>query len=358
MSQPQSTSAETLPLDVEERRLGIERGLAALGMGEAEPLRLLDVGGAPGRLARALASGRPERHVLVVDLPPGPASDYLRASGLALPFADQSFDVVYCSDTLEHIPAADRPRFLTELARAARRGVIVAAPFAHPAVDRAEELLTELHRDFLNAPHPWLAEHRAHGLPDRVQTCDLLAQACGASPDSIRLIPNAPLERWFVFQGLELLTQAVAALQRSWGAFRDSIPTLWPAAGASSSTSIPYRWVLAASRSADSVVPRPDPVLAGADELELLKTRMEALATLARGWVGQWRSVAFSGDAEAEVLAQREVINRLLRVVEKQNPAEAPASPATPSSRPRRQGLRQRASTLLNAIRKAKKAGR
>jgi SAM-dependent methyltransferase len=358
MTQTHPASPEFLPLDVEERRLGIECGLVALGIRNAEPLRLLDVGGAPGRLARALASGHPERRVLVVDLPPGPTADYLRASGLALPFTDQSFDVVYCSDTLEHIPAADRPRFLSELARVARRGVIVAAPFTHPAVDRAEELLTELHRDFLNAPHPWLAEHRAHGLPDRTQTCELLARACAVSPDSVRLIPNAPLERWYVFQGLELLTRAVAALQRPWATFRDFIPTLWPAAGASSSTSIPYRWVLAASRSADSVVPRPDPVLAGADELELLKTRMEALATLARGWVGQWRSTAFSGDAEAEVLAQREVINRLLSVVEKQNPDEAPASPATPSSPPRRQGLRQRASTLLNAIRKAKKAGR
>ena len=46
--------------------------------------------------------------------------DYRQASGEALPFADSSFDVVYCCDVLEHV--ADLPRVIAESARVLRAG--------------------------------------------------------------------------------------------------------------------------------------------------------------------------------------------------------------------------------------------
>src|SRR5256885_767032 len=48
----------------------------------------------------------------------------VQADGEHLPFAEESFDVVYCVATLHH--ALDLPRMVREMARVARRGAIVA----------------------------------------------------------------------------------------------------------------------------------------------------------------------------------------------------------------------------------------
>lgn len=46
-------------------------------------------------------------------------------NALALPYADQAFDLVLCSLALHHFAPADAPTLLHELARVARHGVIV-----------------------------------------------------------------------------------------------------------------------------------------------------------------------------------------------------------------------------------------
>jgi methyltransferase family protein len=56
----------------------------------------------------------------------------------ALEHPDDAFDVVVCLDVLERVPWRDRPRALHELARVARRHVVVAA--ALPALDLAVPL--------------------------------------------------------------------------------------------------------------------------------------------------------------------------------------------------------------------------
>ena len=52
----------------------------------------------------------------------GLAIEYRSATGEALPFADQSFDIVYCCDVLEHV--ADLRRVIAETARVLRPGGI------------------------------------------------------------------------------------------------------------------------------------------------------------------------------------------------------------------------------------------
>jgi SAM-dependent methyltransferase len=81
--------------------------------------RVLDVGcGVLG--LRAL---EPELDITGVDLTerPGYPGAFVRADAAAgLPFAEQEFDLVYCSSVIEHVPPARRAAFATEVRRVGR----------------------------------------------------------------------------------------------------------------------------------------------------------------------------------------------------------------------------------------------
>jgi SAM-dependent methyltransferase len=79
----------------------------------------------------------------------------------ALPFGDASFDVVVAVDVLEHVEPADRAVALREMARVARRRVVVAAPAGEAALRSDRQLAASL-----ASPPPWLEEHLANGLPE------------------------------------------------------------------------------------------------------------------------------------------------------------------------------------------------
>jgi hypothetical protein len=54
---------------------------------------------------------------------------FVAASGLALPFADLSFDVVHCSAVIEHVGSFERQcRLVAECCRVARRAVFMTTP--------------------------------------------------------------------------------------------------------------------------------------------------------------------------------------------------------------------------------------
>jgi ubiquinone/menaquinone biosynthesis C-methylase UbiE len=120
----------------------IERALMAGFLGavssfydRAEPSTVLEVGCGEGRLAQHLVSRarvRPGRFVAcdleLTTLASGldPLIETREASIYELPFGDRSFDLVICCEVLEHL---DEPsRGLAEVARVARRGVIVSTP--------------------------------------------------------------------------------------------------------------------------------------------------------------------------------------------------------------------------------------
>jgi GT2 family glycosyltransferase len=144
------------------------------------PYRVLDVGGHtpafwPGFCSIA-GTLIPDASVAVVDVhAQAELKNYIQATGLALPFPDDSFDLVCSLDTLEHIPGEDRPAFLAELLRVTRDGLYVAFPFDSPSNRWAESILTEYTSVLLNDPVPALLEHRHFGLPDRAGIAAWLA---------------------------------------------------------------------------------------------------------------------------------------------------------------------------------------
>jgi SAM-dependent methyltransferase len=97
-----------------------------------------------------------------------------------LPFEDRSFDVAVAVDLLEHVPAADRAVALREIARVARRRVVVACP-SGPAALAADRQLAAV----LAAPPPWLAEHLENGFPEVEEVVAELARH-----GAVRVIAN------------------------------------------------------------------------------------------------------------------------------------------------------------------------
>jgi SAM-dependent methyltransferase len=116
------------------------------GLDQLQPESFLDVGGAEGLIARMVAD-RYEIPGISVDLSveaalrareycevPAAAADSAR-----LPFADDSFDVVFLSEVLEHL--ANPVRSLLECRRVARRAVVITTEaFAPDEAARQEEL--------------------------------------------------------------------------------------------------------------------------------------------------------------------------------------------------------------------------
>lgn len=93
--------------------------------------RVLDVG--CGRIGlRALEPGLEIAGVDLIDRPdyPGPFVRADAASGL--PFAENEFDLVYCSSVIEHVPPARRQAFAREIRRVGRGWFVQTPAFSFP----------------------------------------------------------------------------------------------------------------------------------------------------------------------------------------------------------------------------------
>jgi SAM-dependent methyltransferase len=117
------------------------RHLDGLCRGRRTPLRLLDVGAGYGDISRAVVRWGRDRGLIVeiAALEPHPVIRGLAAracagypeihvqdgNGLALPFPDGGVDVAFASQVLHHLEGDEPVRFLAELYRVARCGVVV-----------------------------------------------------------------------------------------------------------------------------------------------------------------------------------------------------------------------------------------
>jgi SAM-dependent methyltransferase len=97
----------------------------------ARDARVLDVGcGALG-----LRGLEPELDITGVDLAPRPdyPGPFVQGDAAAgLPFADNEFDLVYCSSVIEHVPPARRAAFAAELRRVGRGWFVQTPAFSFP----------------------------------------------------------------------------------------------------------------------------------------------------------------------------------------------------------------------------------
>jgi SAM-dependent methyltransferase len=156
-----------------------------------EGARVLDLGcGALG--LRALEPGLDITGVDLRERPdyPGP---FVRADATEdLPFADDEFDLVYCSSVIEHVPPERRQRFAGELRRVGRGWFVQTPAYSFPL-----------------EPHALLPA--AHWLPVALRKRYWRFGAAGEW-EQISLLRRAELERLFG----PALAERVGPLVKSW----------------------------------------------------------------------------------------------------------------------------------------------
>ncbi len=277
-------------------------------------LRVLDVGSGEPRLLRSLLPGC---EVWCLDpLLDGEAGDRVIPGRLGeVELEAGSFDWVVCVDTLEHVPAGARGGFLKALAELPKSGLVIAGPLADGGgAKAADEAIDGLFEARHGRAYPWLAEHRAYGLPSRSEILEAFGAAGLRSAEfgngrlswhrdllSVTLLlmehrsGRAPLERLSRFFRDELagMDHAEPAYRRVIVATREGEPRLpaLPEVGASALASADERLRLAICGAIDD--------LAGAvDEATRQRLSVEAALRTAKKGEANWRQ------AHSDALAQ------------------------------------------------------
>jgi hypothetical protein len=181
---------------------------------EGPPMTVLEVGGYPPQLAAFL----PGHEVMVADQIEHQAPGYLQVNGDSLPFPNASFDLTVSLDTLEHVSPDRRPAFLAELCRVSRAAVIVAAPFADPAVAAADRAVFEFIKAQAGYEQKFLKEHLDLAPPDLAATSAALADR---GLDLITL-PSGRLDRWMMMMAAYYTLDSDPHLRASIPAFMEA----------------------------------------------------------------------------------------------------------------------------------------
>jgi len=179
---------EELPFDQYQRYGALRLAAERLRSRMRRRLTILDVGDWNGLAARFC----PDDFTVWLD-PSGQGADrYVQADGAWLPFADGSFDLVACLDTLEHVQPNARPLVVAELRRVARLAVVVAVPVADWGAPLAERALYEYVWAVLGGEQVQLREHAEHGLPTIAEARGWLHAPGWACADA----PSGLLDDW------------------------------------------------------------------------------------------------------------------------------------------------------------------
>lgn len=118
-----------------ERYLTRERWLSYVyqihALEDVAPTSILEVGRGAGAVAEMTRLNFPRCRLVTIDIEPALKPDVV-GSVTALPFADKSFDAAFCCQVLEHLPFEQFGVALGELARVARRRLVLSLPDVSP----------------------------------------------------------------------------------------------------------------------------------------------------------------------------------------------------------------------------------
>ena len=177
-----------LPFDQYQRYRIVADAVERLREG-SDPLRILDVGDSEGIILSFL----PEDRITILDRSDTEEiSGFVKGDATALPCEDESFDYVASVDVYEHIEPESRERYLSELWRVARRGVLLAAPFDSDVVRGAERVANDFHRSVHVRENVWLEEHAEIGLPQ----LDGTRKFFEGRGDTVSVLPNGYIPHW------------------------------------------------------------------------------------------------------------------------------------------------------------------
>jgi hypothetical protein len=131
---------------------------------DVKKVKVLDVGGYNGAIRDFL----PGCDITILDMVDDEVTEkYVKASGADIPFKDNSFDIVISCDTLEHIPADKRDKFIQELIRVSKNNVFLCAPFGSESVESAEKVSDTFYESMTGESYVWLKEHKEFVLPKK-----------------------------------------------------------------------------------------------------------------------------------------------------------------------------------------------
>ena len=124
---------------------------------DVKKIKVLDVGGYNG----AIRDFIPDCDITILDMVDDDNTEkYVKASGADIPFKDKTFDIVISCDTLEHIPADERDKFIQELIRVSKNYVFLCAPFGSNSVENAEKVADTFYESMTGESYIWLKEHK------------------------------------------------------------------------------------------------------------------------------------------------------------------------------------------------------
>ena len=109
----------------------------------------------------------------------------IKGSAKFLPFKDNSFPVVVCVDTLEHIPLEDRGSVIKELWRVGHNKVYLSFP-VDETYGKWEQRLLRIYKLWKKSIPDWLLEHREKRLPKGEGVSKFLRE----NRMAFRIIPN------------------------------------------------------------------------------------------------------------------------------------------------------------------------